>query len=347
MDPVDVVAVVGGCAPERSLLARELARSTGRMLIPAQRVGLSPEPVAEAVSLAPWTTRSEGALIEFPESTDVTELIGATAAPASPVSLTGVLCVVDAAHLHADLQREDYVIRPGFPHGRWRHTARALLNVMNVEFASAVVLVNWEPLSTRELSTAMALLNHLGPRARLQLHRGADGSWAGAPLSDGTVYDVAQEHAGWLTLLNGEHDPYMTDARVTGLRYENVRPLHPGRLERLLDRRIEAGEFGTVVRSAGFCRFATRSHVTARWNHVGRMIAFSPLAWDADLGEEDELLALGQDLGIIGLDLDVPALTAALDDAAITDDELAAGPAAWAEYRDPFPAWPTVSERSD
>lgn len=347
MEPVDVVAVVGSCAPERSLFARELARETGRMLVPAQRVGLSPDPVAEAVAIAPWTARPAGALVEFPEVTDVAELIAATAAPGSPVALTGVLCVVDAGHLEADLQREDCVIHPGQPQLPWRQTARALLDVTSVEFASLVVLVNWEPLATRQLSTVMALVNHLSPCARLQLHRASGGAWVGGLLRDGVRYDAAQERAGWVTLLNDEHDPYMTDPRVGALHYENVRPLHPERLARLLDDRVEKGEFGTVLRSAGFCRFATRSHVTARWNHVGRMIAFSPLARDEDLGEQDELLALGQDLGIIGLDLDVPALTAALDDAALTDDELAAGPTAWAEFRDPFPAWPTVDEHTD
>ncbi|GAA5596001.1 G3E family GTPase [Kocuria rhizophila] len=133
---------------------------------------------------------------------------------------------------------------------------------------------------------------------------------------------------------------------MSSLRYENVRPLHPQRLGDLLDHRIETGEFGTVLRSAGFCRLATRSHVIAQWNHVGRMICLSPLARDEDMGERDELLALGQDLGIIGLDLDVPALRRAFDDAALTDDELAAGPAAWSQFHDPFPARPTA-DRAD
>lgn len=357
MDPVDVVAVVGGCPPERSQFAREVARSTGRMLIPAQRLAAAPDPVVEAVALASWCSREQGALVEFPDHADVTELIGACAHPGSPAVLTGVVCVVDAAHVMADLNREDCVLRPTVPHAPWRQVARALLHVMNVEFASAVVLVNWESLDTPQLSTTMALLNHLAPHARLQLHRGAadersmDGraavEWAAEALTDGTPYDVTQERAGWVTLLNGEHDPFMADPHVSAVRYENVRPLHPGRLERLLEHRLESGEFGTVLRSAGFCRLATRPDVTARWNHVGRMIAFSPLAADQDLGEEDELLALGQDLGIIGLDLDVPALTAALDDAVLTDAEFAAGPEAWSLFPDRFPAWPTVPDRAD
>ena len=97
VNPVDAVAVVGGCPPERSHFARELARSTGRMLLPAQRLKAAPDPVVEAMALVPWCSREQGALVEFPDHADVTELIGACAHPGSPAVLTGVVCVVDAA----------------------------------------------------------------------------------------------------------------------------------------------------------------------------------------------------------------------------------------------------------
>ena len=48
--------------------------------------------------------------------------------------------------------------------------------------------------------------------------------------------------------------------------------------------------------------------------------------------------AIGQELAFIGLDLDANALHDVLDSAALTDDELTAGPAPWARYPDPFPA---------
>jgi G3E family GTPase len=114
----------------------------------------------------------------------------------------------------------------------------------------------------------------------------------------------------------------------------------------LLDR-VEAGEFGNVVRSAGFCRLATRPHITAQWEHVGRMISLEPLTSDERLVEGEELLAVGQDIAFIGIDVDQDALAAALDDVALTDDELAEGPAAWAGFEDPFPVWQTASDWAD
>lgn len=102
-----------------------------------------------------------------------------------------------------------------------------------------------------------------------------------------------------------------------------------------------------LVRSAGFCRLATRPHVTAQWEHAGRMFALNPLTGDDRLADDDELLAVGQDLALIGLRVEPNRLAAALDDAALTDAELAAGPTAWAGFADPFPVWQTATDRAD
>lgn len=339
MDQVDVVAVVGSCAPERERYAARLAALTGRTLIPAQRLEVTPDAAAESVTLARWSAHPAGAAVELPAYTAMTDAIAALADPDGPTRLTGVVCVVDAAHLIDDLLRDSYATHPAFSRLAGRHIAHALLTVTHIEFASVVVLVNWQTLPTDRLSTVMSLVCHLGPRARLRLDQGS----IEAPRSDG-AYGIAQERQGWIALLNGAHDPHMTDPRVSAFRYENVRPMHPGRLQELLDERIEAGEFGAVVRSAGFCRFATRPRVVAEWNHVGRMITFDRIGRDDVLAEDEEMLAIGQELGIIGLDLDREGLERALDDVALTDAELASGPDAWIRFSDPFPDWPVVSE---
>lgn len=347
MDAVDVVAVVGSCAPERFQYAKRLADSSSRMLVPASRIALAGDPIDEAAALVPWANGPAGAVVEFPSTTSVVEVIGALADAEQATRLVGMVCVADATHLLSDLRCDDYVARrvPGTP--QVEHTARALLSIMQFEYASTIVLVNWAGLETSALSTLMALVSHLGPHARLRLHRGSE-----EPLETAityAAYTAGQERPGWVGMLNTDFDPHMTDPRVSALRYEHIRPLHPSRLQRLLDDRIEQGEFGTVIRSAGFCRLATRSSVTARWEHVGQMISFAPLTIDDAAGAEplggEELLALGQDLAFIGLDLDRTALRAALDETVLTDAEFDAGPRAWESLLDPFPKWQTVDQR--
>lgn len=333
MDPADadVIAVIGACAHERAAYASHFAARTDRTLHTAARVGMSPDPVDEALALAPWSG-DRGAVVEFPTAAMPTAIIGAFAAPDAAARLTGLICVVDAMHLIDDLRREDYVLQPS-PAGLV-HRSRALVTAAQIEYATTVVLAGWEPLSTPELSTAMALLSALAPRARMRLHPVP----ATAPDAPVTL-PRAQDRPGWIALLNDDHDPHMTDTRVRAVRYQAARPFHPARLRRLLDRDVEHDAFGMVLRSAGFCRLATRHGATAHWEHVGRMFSLSPASVDDELDDDDELLTVGVDVAVIGLDLDVPALTRALDDACLSNAELAAGPSAWRAYADPFPAW--------
>lgn len=340
---MDVIAVVGSCGPERLRYAKRLAQLTNRAFFPASRLAGSPDPVEEAAVLASWTDPATGAVVELPDEAPATELIGAFADAEGRTRLLGLVCVVDAAHLLDDLHRDDYLpLRDAQSGIAAPLAARAQLTVTQIEYASTVVLVNWSPLSTSDLSVVMALLNHLSPRARLRLHRDAI-----ERLEPGEAYAIEQDRPGWVCLLNGNFDSHMTDHRVSAFRYEQVRPLHPGRFKRLLDDRIEPGEFGVLVRSAGFCRLATRPQVVAQWEHVGRVISLSPLATDDRLEDDEELLALGQDLAFIGIRLDRDGLVAALDEAALTDQELAAGPAAWTAFPDPFPVWATAPDRSE
>lgn len=345
-EAVELIAVVGTCAPERHSLAMTLSKQHGRWLIPAGRLRLAVDPLDELQSLVRWATPPECVLAELPENIPVTRAIGALTAPDHPARLREVVCVVDAAHLLPDLLRDDYLPtdRVATLQGDREYFGRAMLTVTQIEFASTVILANWEPLSTPDLSMMMALISHLAPRARLRLQ----GVLSPQGGEEQLPYSKEQERPGWVGLLNDDFAPHMTDPRVGALRYERERPFHPTRLQTVLDGRIEPGEFGTVLRSAGFCRFATRPHHVGEWDHVGQLISFEPLAAAVpDAADGGELLALGQDLAFFGLDLDRVALEAALDGALLTDEEFAAGPDEWQRLDDPFPAWQTTGAEHD
>lgn len=329
MDAVGVIAVVGTCRPERLLYAKRLAQLTNRAFFPASRLADSLDPVA-------------GAVMELPDDVPAPELIGAFTDQDERTRLVSLVCVVDAAHLLADLHRGDYLPRRDADSEiATPMTARALLSVMQIEYASTIVFVGWEAVPTAELATIMALVSHLSPFARLRLHGRTVGR---VEVTD--PYTSGQSRPGWVSVLNGDFDPHMTDPSVSAFHYEQLRPLHPGRLMTVLDR-IEDGEFGVLIRSAGFCRLATRAHVVAQWEHAGQMFSLNPLRDDSLLADDEELLAVGQDLALIGLRLGSDRLAAALDDAALTDAELAAGPTAWAGFADPFPVWQTATDQAD
>ena len=88
---------------------------------------------------------------------------------------------------------------------------------------------------------------------------------------------------------------------------------------------------------------ATRPHITGQWDQVGRFFTLSPLALDDRLSADGEVLAFGQDVAFIGIGIDEPLLRRVLDNAALSDEELAAGPMVWADFPDQFPDWSTAT----
>jgi G3E family GTPase len=250
---------------------------------------------------------------------------------------SSVICVVDALHLQDDL-RDGEPLLPTAADGddRGDFGSRARRAVSYLEAATLVSFVNWESTSTAELSLLMAIASHLNPAARVRLSRGPAEDLR-ALRSSPQDSPPLLERAGWVHSLNDEHDPHMTDPRVTTLRYDQPRPFHPGRLIHALDD-IDSGRLGTVLRSAGFCRLATRAGILARWDQVGSAIWIDPLS------AELETATTAQDLAFTGLDLDQEGIRSALDCAAVTDEELTAGPDAWRRFADPLPAWPVNVE---
>jgi len=242
------------------------------------------------------------------------------------------VCVVDARHMIGDLL-DDAALSASAKPGDTRGDigARARQAALALELATRIVWVNWEQVPTPALAVQMALASHLNPAAVVRLSRDPLSDLRSAATHEGEIL----ERAGWVRALNGEHDPYMRDNRVMTLTYEQVRPFHPARLSATLDR-LDAGAAGRLVRSAGFCRLASRPGILARWEHVGSAM------WIEPLGADDGRMGLGQEIVFTGLDLSAPKLAHLLDHAVLTDEEFAGGPATWLAFDDPLPAWPAV-----
>lgn len=333
MSTIEVVAVVGAAEPERQRYAQRLAEATGRRYLPARRLAIADDPVDEAQALLPWF-QGHRVVAEFPMSAEPPEIIAALSDPQAAARLDQLLCVVDARRLDQQLRQDGYLLRRHEGDEETvEYCALALLTVQQLEFAASVVVVHWQQTPTAELSRLLALIAHLAPQARLCLDPEHDERFG---LAEGPL---ASGQPGWVGLLNDEFEPRMTDVSVNAIRYEQLRPLHPERLLEVLDREIEPGRHGRVLRSAGLCRLATRPAVTAQWQQVGSMFSLHPLAEQTEPDPDDEPLALGQELALIGVDLDGPALVAALDRACLSDTEFSAGPEHWRGLPDPFPRW--------
>ena len=105
---------------------------------------------------------------------------------------------------------------------------------------------------------------------------------------------------------------------------------------RLVGARLDSGEFGTVLRSKGFFRLATRPDVIGLWSQAGAVARFEPAADAEASAESGESARYAQELVFIGTELRPDALRQALSDCLLTAEE--SRPAA---EHDPFPAWDT------
>lgn len=321
--PASPLVVVGICSSERRRYAQALGAATGR---PVAHVSDSS---TIAVPLARSRADSERIVLDVDAAIDALHLEPCLRRPAAQL-----ICVVDAVHLLDDLRDGSPLVR-GAAAGDDRGDvgARARRAVAQLETAAHVCIVNWERVDTATLSVLMSLIAHLGPTARARLSRGAADDIR-ALRAGGTPTGVEEvlERAGWVRALNDEHDPYLTDPRVTTERYERLLPFHPERLVSALDA-LDSGREGRIVRSAGFCRIASRAHTLARWDQVGSAIWIDPL----DTAMASSLT--GQDLVFTGIDVMPGAVARILDTALVTLDELAAGPAEWVRWADPLPEW--------
>ncbi|MFJ2542913.1 GTP-binding protein [Microbacterium sp. NPDC087589] len=333
MDNSNPLVVVGVCAPERQSYAAHLARATGGRLI--SLIERMPPQAQRSISVSP----EHPSVARMPSSTvaDVANGLDLLHLDLANDPQSSVICVVDALHMSHDLRDGEplmEIVGEGDDRGDFGSRARRAASYLEV--ASLICFVNWEPIPTAELSLLMAIASHLNPTARVRLSRGPGEDLRALRASPQDPRPLL-ERAGWVHSLNDEHDPHMTDSRVATLRYDQPRPFHPGRLTQALDD-IDSGRLGTVLRSAGFCRLATRAGVLARWDQVGSAMWIDPLS------SELEAATTAQDLAFTGVDLDQHGIRSALDAAAVTDDELTAGPAAWRRFADPLPAWPVDVE---
>lgn len=337
----EVTAVVGACGPERQRYAQNLAQRHRAHLVPAQRVSTSESAVDDALHKVSQDPHSRHLVVEFPLQSPALHIIGELADAQPSAELSDFVCLVDAVHLLSDLSSTEHLRLASHddPSPAAVYASRAELVVTQIEYASMIVLVNTETLRAQELNLLLTVISYLAPKAHIDM---IDSSGYEAPRRSLGSFTMEQTQAGWVSLLNGDFAPRFQDSAVTGLRYEQMRPFHPGRLSDLMSRWMDSLQGGRLLRSAGFCHLATRSHITGHWNQVGTHLAMFPAAFDHQLSEEDEPLALGQDLALIGIDIEADQLMRELDDAALTDRELVGGPALWSTFSDPFPEWSTA-----
>ncbi|RRO15772.1 cobalamin biosynthesis protein CobW [Saccharopolyspora rhizosphaerae] len=265
----------------------------------------------------------------------------------SDVEVEAVLTTVDLGTWLPDSTGDEELAERGLGGSADDERTVAQVAVGQAEFADAIVLAGtaedrWQQVRTEAV---LARLTPSAPLARLDdldvsdlLERVPDGSRRG---------EVDGPHG---RLLRGQ--PSLdTDAGVSAVLFEERRPFHPKRLHEAIDLLLEG-----VVRTRGRFWVASQPDDALYLEsaggglgiaHAGPWLATvddwqglpddrrlrAELIWDDYYGDRMN------ELVVLSCDADPHLIVHVLREAVLTDDELAAGEHAWAQYPDPFADW--------
>ncbi len=236
------------------------------------------------------------------------------------------------------------------------------LLIDQVEFSNVIVVTKTDLLDTAQVDTLLATLRRLNPGAEVIV---AEHGQIDPKVILGTnKFDMteAANAPGWLAELRGEHVPETEEYGIGSFVYQARRPFHP---QRLYDFLVQGWRHGNLVRSKGYFWLASRYDQAGSWSQAGGIMnhGFAGLFWSA-VGEEswpdhpEHRQAIEskceapygdrrQEIVFIGQGLDEEQASRALDACLLNDAELAAGPAVWKHYPDPFPQWIREVEESE
>jgi G3E family GTPase len=250
--------------------------------------------------------------------------------------------------------------------GDERNLAELLID--QIEFCDLLLISKTDLISAEKLHELITILQRLNPAAEV------------IPMVKGNVplekilntqkfsYEKAQQSAGWLAELRGEHLPETYEYAIESFVYHARRPFHPQKIHDFFANtfdQIPAGQIAhkgvggkpRLLRSKGFFWLASRPQFAGQWSQAGGVAehgaaglfwkAIPEEHWPTDEEQREYILSkwqepfgdMRQELVFIGQHLDKTWMIEQLDNCLLDDEELIRGQGYWKCLPDPFPAW--------
>ncbi|CRZ19120.1 GTP-binding protein [Mycolicibacterium neworleansense] len=242
--------------------------------------------------------------------------------------LDTLVTVVDASTFLSEVIRGEGLADRDLAAGQGDARSIADLLTDQVEFADVILLNKTDLVSPATLDTVQTLLRRLNPTAKLIRtdHGVVDlGEVLGTGLFDP---EAAAQTPGWDEEIADGHTPETEEYGISSMTFRSDRPFHPQRLGDAL------GQVTRVLRSKGFCWIASRPTIAAIWSQAGPNLTIEPAQYWS--GTE---ITPGQEIVFIGIKLERDKIQRLLEEAVLTDAEIAEGEQAWTGYPDPLPSW--------
>ena len=269
-------------------------------------------------------------------------------------SLDTMVTVVDAVNFLKDYDAAEMLRDAGQSLGDDDNRSVTDLLIEQVEFADVILISKTDLADDADIERLTAILKTLNTSARI------------IPIAKGNVeldsvlstglfdFERAQQAPGWLKEMRGEHVPETEEYGIGSFSYVARRPFHPAKFHAFLH---GTEKHGKLLRSKGYFWLATRPQFAGQWSQAGGIarFGFAGMFWAAVPREqwptekeyldsiekqwEEPFGDMRQELVFIGQGLDQDAITTALDDCLLTEEEVLRGKAYWQTLPDPFPAW--------
>ena len=266
--------------------------------------------------------------------------------------LDTMVTVVDGYNFLKDYTSEDSIQSRGESLGEEDVRSVVDLLIDQIEFCDVIILNKTDLIDAAQQQKLKAIIGSLNPDARI-----IDAQFGTVPLAEvlntGRFdFEKASRAPGWLKELRGEHTPETEEYGIASFVFRARRPFHPARFAQVMESSLSG-----IVRSKGYFWLASRPEFAGSWSQAGG-VARQGLAgswwvsvprdrWPTDEESLNYIRALWvdgvgdarQELVFIGMDIDADALRARLNDALLTDKEMAEGMAKWVSYPDPIDPW--------
>jgi len=270
--------------------------------------------------------------------------------------LDTMVTVVDAANFTSEIQSFDDLTDRQIGLGDDDDRNVVDLLVDQVEFANVIIINKVDLVSPYDLEHLKRIIMQLNPRAMLITATRGQVELSEVMGTGRFSMDEAEENPQWLAVPRGEEQTETEEYGISSFVYRSRRPFHAQRLSDAIDQEFDDGFLRGVLRSKGLMWMASKHDWAYDWSQAGCSVQMHPAGfwwasapdefWPEDDEQRAELMAKldgpygdrRQELVFIGDGMDEFRVRALLDDCLLTDAEFEAGPEAWAEFEDPFPA---------
>lgn len=268
--------------------------------------------------------------------------------------LDTMVTVVDAVNFLHDYHEALSLQETGENLGEEDTRNVADLLVDQIEFCDVLLISKIDLITADKLAELHAILRKLNPDAEIiSIERGQVA--LDKVLNTGKFsFEKAQNSAGWLKEMRGEHTPETEEYGIQSFSYQARRPFHP---EKIFAFFSKPNIKGKLLRSKGFFWLASRPQWAGQWSQAGGIAqhgvagmfwkAVSKENWPEDEESVNYIMSnwlepfgdMRQELVFIGQNIDKKMMSAQLDMCLLNDEELLKGQEYWKTLSDPFPDW--------